>query len=447
MNVNSERGFGSYGKKKENIRDVTFFDFRIPWNFFLVFLHTTQETVINWLRENGLLTKSFVCSICGEGMSEQKRSKNIDGYVFKCRQCKKECTIRANSFFEKSKINLRDLMLFFYEFLNGNTLYNISVKTGLSYTSSIIDWANLTRDIFREYVYNEITNEDNPLKLKGEIEIDEAKFGRCQKNQMGKRRGMNVWVFGMMERATGKSILYPVKDRTSETLIPLIQKHCEIGSRIFSDGWESYNRLNQLGYQHFTVIHSYQFRRIYENVITKEVISCDINHIEGSWAHAKKHFRRMNGCNKTTFEGHLCEILFRNHTFANNFNIFDNFFTSMKTFYDTSRKHVFNTPNGIFGNWMGDENEDMEITRYMGGEDFVENLEAGGNNNAVEPIPGPSRKRSNTEDLVYPNEAGKGIRAPENYKTTLAPNKKKPKVNNYTKEAYVFYDSDDDDFK
>ena len=40
-------------------------------------------------------------------------------------------------------------------------------------------------------------------------------------------------------------------------------------------------------------------------------VTVHTNTIEGSWKHAKAHFRRMNGTKIEQFEGHLCEIMWR----------------------------------------------------------------------------------------------------------------------------------------
>lgn len=67
------------------------------------------------------------------------------------------------------------------------------------------------------------------MVFSGDIEIDEAKFGRKRKNQMGAEYGMNVWVVGLVERATNRIIMYPVMQRTADVLIPIIEKHVERG--------------------------------------------------------------------------------------------------------------------------------------------------------------------------------------------------------------------------
>lgn len=51
------------------------------------------------------------------------------------------------------------------------------------------------------------------------------------------------WVFGGVERETGKCFLIPVPDRRAETLIRLIQHWIKPGTTIISDCWKAYNSL------------------------------------------------------------------------------------------------------------------------------------------------------------------------------------------------------------
>ena len=72
-----------------------------------------------------------------------------------------------------------------------------------------------------------------------------------------------VWIFGMAERETNTLLIYPVPDRSEDTLLPIIQRHVEPGSTIYIDGWSAYCGLNDLGYHYFTVLHKYSFKKVY----------------------------------------------------------------------------------------------------------------------------------------------------------------------------------------
>ena len=65
----------------------------------------------------------------------------------------------------------------------------------------------------------------------------------------------------MIERASKSIILYPVSDRSAETLLPLISRHLKPSSTVYSDGLSANCDLNLLNFQHFTVIHTYVFKK------------------------------------------------------------------------------------------------------------------------------------------------------------------------------------------
>ena len=111
----------------------------------------------------------------------------------------------------------------------------------------------------------------------------------------------------MVERESNTIILYPVSDRTAETLITIIERHVQPGSTIYSDGWSAYCNLNNLGYDHFTVLHKYSFKKIYVQVGNPaEKVEVHTNRIEGAWCHAKDHFRKMSETKPQQFWGPSC---------------------------------------------------------------------------------------------------------------------------------------------
>lgn len=50
-----------------------------------------------------------------------------------------------------------------------------------------------------------------------------------------------------------------VERRDAGTLIPIIEKHIEKGTKIMSDCWAAYSKLSEIGYEHETVNHSTNF--------------------------------------------------------------------------------------------------------------------------------------------------------------------------------------------
>lgn len=154
----------------------------------------------------------------------------------------------------------------------------------------------------------------------------------------------------MVERESNTLIIYPVSNRSEETLVPIIERHVETGSTIYSDGWSAYCGLNELGYNHFTVLHKYSFKKVYIHQETREEVEIHTNRIEGAWKHAKDHFRRMSGTKISQFEGHLCEIMWRAETKS---NLYQSFFQSLSTIYTLRGPPVYTYPTPIFPTWSG----------------------------------------------------------------------------------------------
>lgn len=75
----------------------------------------------------------------------------------------------------------------------------------------------------------------------------------------------------------------------------IFQRHVQRGSTVFTDGWGGYRDLNTLGFDAFVVVHTRNYIQSYLNVVTGKVVIVTTNAIEGAWAHAKSHFRRIHG--------------------------------------------------------------------------------------------------------------------------------------------------------
>ena len=82
------------------------------------------------------------------------------------------------------------------------------------------------------------------------------------------------------ERDTDNMIMCTVPDRSTATLLPIIQTFVLPGTTIYSDEWASYNILNHTGFIHQTVNHSENFVDPLSGVHTQK--------IEGSWGGVKR---------------------------------------------------------------------------------------------------------------------------------------------------------------
>ena len=274
---------GQFRNRKSDEHHIGFKDFENPFNFYALMFLPIQE-LIRWMMDHNLLVKSLPCPKCGEECKLSSRKGKLDTCSWRCRNISEhedkkdlEGSIRKHSFFDHSHFTFQDIFQFTYAFLQGHSLLQCSKLSGMHYNNTAVDWANFVREIFKVYVHNLY---ESSFQLDGEIEIDESLFGhKCKFHRGNPRTGLKVWVFGMVQRATNKILLFPVMRRTSEILLPLISKYIKAGSTIYSDGWSSHCQLNELGFTHFTVIHKKSFKKKYKNVKTGEIVEIHTNTI------------------------------------------------------------------------------------------------------------------------------------------------------------------------
>jgi hypothetical protein len=70
------------------------------------------------------------------------------------------------------------------------------------------------------------------------VEIDESKYGRRKYHRGHPVKEQRV--FGGVERESGKTFLFPVPDRTADTLKAVIVAWIETGITVMSDCWGAY---------------------------------------------------------------------------------------------------------------------------------------------------------------------------------------------------------------
>lgn len=110
------------------------------------------------------------------------------------------------------------------------------------------DWASFSREV----VFDHVITRGTPIGGEGVIvEIDESKFGRRKYNRGHRVEGQ--WVFGGVERDTGRVFMVPVEKRDKDTLLRIIKKWILPGSIVISDCWKAYDCLESEGYKHLTV--------------------------------------------------------------------------------------------------------------------------------------------------------------------------------------------------
>ena len=89
------------------------------------------------------------------------------------------------------------------------------------------------------------------------VEIDDSKIGRSKYSRGHPVQGQ--WVFGGVERRSGRTFPVPVPDRTADILTAIIRDWIEPSTTVISDCWGAYRDIDSLRYTHRTVNHSLYF--------------------------------------------------------------------------------------------------------------------------------------------------------------------------------------------
>ena len=96
-----------------------------------------------------------------------------------------------------------------------------------------------------------------------------------------------------------------VANRSSATLLPIIQQFVILGTTVISDEWRSYSRIPTLGMSHQTVNHSINF--------VDPTTGAHTQTIESTWSQVKGMMRKRGvmNTNEKLFDTYLPEYLWR----------------------------------------------------------------------------------------------------------------------------------------
>ena len=290
-----------------------------------------------WLREKGLIGNfnGQLCEKCYHGQWRLIRDRTLaDEWIWRCNniKCHKKKSIRIDSWFSKSKLKLEQIIEFTYLWSKKCNQTFIREELQIGSCTTLVDWFNFAREVCAEIM--EADNEQIGGEGK-EVEIDESKFGKRKFNRG--RRVDGCWVFGGIERGSDKMFLSIVEDRSAATLVPIIQKYIKVGTKIHSDCWKAYSRLNTLGYEHVTVNHSKEFYNHENDACT--------NTIESTWRAVKQSLPKY-GTVKTLYDSYFVEYMIRRKYLKSNNDKFLGFLKLVKRVYnpDKSAENIENDP-------------------------------------------------------------------------------------------------------
>jgi transposase-like protein len=193
------------------------------------------------------------CIKCGSTAVYGLRTRK----VFKCRDCKKQFSLKQGTIMEKSPLPITKWLPALWMVINdknGISSYEVARALGVSQQTS---WFMLHR--IREAVQN-----GSLRKLSGEVEIDETYVGgktqfmhKDKKAPLVKNRsavGNKTVVMGMVERK-GEIRAKVVDNARRRSLLPEIWENIEKGSKVYTDKLRSYDVLGA-HYDHKSVDHA-----------------------------------------------------------------------------------------------------------------------------------------------------------------------------------------------
>eukprot|EP00095_Tigriopus_kingsejongensis_P010183 snap_masked-scaffold105_size367834-processed-gene-1.11 protein:Tk10183 transcript:snap_masked-scaffold105_size367834-processed-gene-1.11-mRNA-1 annotation:"hypothetical protein CLF_100748" len=155
------------------------------------------------------------------------------------------------------KLDLDQLIYFTYCWSKNLLAKDCNEESGGMSPDTQVDWSNFHRDICAQSLLEEPTVIGGPTKI---VEIDETLLAKAKYNRG--RWPEQRWVFGGVERESGKCFMVEVPDRSRETLEPIIKQYIRPGTRIMSDGWAAYRQISSIegaNYSHSVIIHEKNF--------------------------------------------------------------------------------------------------------------------------------------------------------------------------------------------
>lgn len=225
--------------------------------------------------------KNPVCAHCGSDvvykMSDAETGNRSKRYLWRCRTCQKQYTVRIGTVYEESRLDLRHWCYAFWRASTskkGVAALEIQRHCQISYKSALF--------LMNRIRFAMAPDTDNP-KLAGTVECDETYVGGKPRPGTGEhKRGRGTKktpVFAAVERG-GKIRRQVLTDVTGKTLKGAIREMVDESSRVMTDDFPAYNGIGQeFAGGHEVICHS-----------TKEYVRGDIhtNTAESSFSLVKR---------------------------------------------------------------------------------------------------------------------------------------------------------------
>lgn len=187
----------------------------------------------------------FQCPQCGH-----KKAWPIDKELFQCTECDHQTSVISGTIFQGTH---KPLVLWFRAIWwvvgqkNGASALGIKRILGIGSYKTAWAWLHkLRRTMVRP----------NREKLLDEVEVDEIYYGGEKPGKRGRgAKGKALIVIAIEDKGIGlgRIRLRHIVDASAKSLNQFVLENIELGSNIRTDGWEGYNQLTALGYDHAIV--------------------------------------------------------------------------------------------------------------------------------------------------------------------------------------------------
>ncbi|MXZ44705.1 MAG: IS1595 family transposase [Gammaproteobacteria bacterium] len=219
--------------------------------FELMDMFPNEEVATEWF-ENIFWAGGRVCGHCGSERTVER--KNRKPLPYRCKDCRKDFSVRHGTVMQHSKIPLRKWAVAIYQLttgLKGTSSRKLHRDINVSYACT---WhlSHRIREAWTQYV---------GVKFDGENEVDETYIGGKEANKHNSKklklgRGVvgKTAVTGVKNRRT-KQVRAKVVERTdSATLQGFVEDNVEQGATVYTDEATAYQGM--VDFEHKSVKHS-----------------------------------------------------------------------------------------------------------------------------------------------------------------------------------------------
>ena len=260
----------------------------------------SEKSACRLFRDKGILKSTWVCpEQCGNNFVRLKWRQKQGGYAFKCSKCKNRRSLFAGSWMEHARMKCLQVVDLLFSWAAKSCCALAGAEGRMKSSKTITDWIRFIRDVCVESV-----SADGDEQLGGAgviVEIDETLVAKRKYNRG--RVVEQVWLFGAVERVTGKCFFEVVANRSEAVLLEVIRRKIRKGTTIMSDSHRSYTNLEQHGYVHFKVNHSLNFVDPNTQAHTQT--------IEATWGALKMFLRSVGRNLGPHLEEYIAEFVYR----------------------------------------------------------------------------------------------------------------------------------------